>query len=80
MRTQYDFTGGVRGKYKPVPAVWYPTQLASGKLEQICWLDRRLKPGQVVRLVGDPYKWTVVEQYAPGEPGRRRWTVEKIEH
>lgn len=61
---------------------WYQTQLAhGGKLEQVCWVNKRLKKGQIVTLIGDDRTWRVVEQYkTPGEPGRRRWSVGGIDN
>lgn len=61
--------------------LWYQTQLEHGKVGQICWIDRRLKRGQVISLVGDKRKWRVAEQWpTPSEsPGNRRWNVGGIE-
>jgi len=60
--------------------LWYQTQLESGKIGQVCWVNRRLKKGQIVTLVGDSKKWIVIEQYATsGKPGRRRWNVGGIQ-
>jgi len=59
---------------------WYQTQLESGHNGMITWVDRKLKPGQVVTLMGDKRKWKVIEQYAtPGKPSFRRWNVGGIE-
>lgn len=62
-----------------MPEHWYRTQLQNGKFEQVCWVDKRLKAGAVVSLIGNSRKWTVVEQdRTPGGPGRVRFNVSWI--
>lgn len=61
--------------------LWYQTDLRNGDTHQTCWLDMKLRAGQIVSLKDDDRKWLVVMQHDTAEKHipRRRWNVGGIE-